>query len=60
MFYFKLTVGFVLAVVAWIGIVFFSAFYGFWMQPVVSPGNPVQFFEYASNRLEMKIQETPR
>ena len=54
MFYFKLTVGFVLAVVAWIGIVFFSAFYGFWMQPVVSPGNPVQFFEYASNRLEME------
>tara|TARA_R110002072_G_scaffold1780_15_gene15019 strand:- start:562 stop:1821 length:1260 start_codon:yes stop_codon:yes gene_type:complete len=54
MFYFKLTVGFVLAVVAWIGIVFFSAFYGFWMQPVVSPGNSVQFFEYASNRLEME------
>tara|TARA_R110002073_G_scaffold98408_1_gene225355 strand:- start:311 stop:1570 length:1260 start_codon:yes stop_codon:yes gene_type:complete len=54
MFYFKLTVGCVLAVVAWIGIVFFSAFYGFWMQPVVSPGNPVQFFEYASNRLEME------
>ena len=54
MFYFKLTVGCGLAVVAWIGIVFFSAFYGFWMQPVVSPGNSVQFFEYASNRLEME------
>ena len=52
MFYIKLTIASVLTVVAWIAIVFFSAFYGFWMKPVATPGNTDQFFELASHRLE--------
>ncbi|OFE13153.1 hypothetical protein PHACT_08375 [Pseudohongiella acticola] len=54
MFYLKLTIGSILAVACWMGMVFFSAFYGWWMQPIASPGNSEQFFEYASNRLEVE------
>jgi len=52
MFYLKLTIGSIVAVACWVATVFVSAFYGWWMQPIASPGNSDQFFESVSYLLK--------
>lgn len=54
MYYLKLLAATILAIVSWLVIVFFGAFYGWWMSAVVASGGSDEFFEYASNRLQME------
>ncbi|MFK7864293.1 MAG: serine hydrolase domain-containing protein [Pseudohongiellaceae bacterium] len=43
----------VLSLIAvWFGFVFVSAFYGWWMKPVVTPGDSSAFFQHAVSLLE--------
>lgn len=52
MYYLKLIAGSLLLMALWTAFVFFTAFYGWWMKPVVSPGETEEFFQWASLELE--------
>ena len=52
MFYLKLGLGTLLAGIGWLAIVFLGGFYGWWMAPVVAPGDAEGFIEYATRRLD--------
>lgn len=56
MYYFKLTLAVLLAAVLWLTFVFVSAFYGWWMTPVASPGDTEDFFRKAVVILEAENQ----
>ena len=45
-----LTLSFV--ALAWAAFVFITSFYGWWMRPVVSPGDTAAFFVHAESQLE--------
>ncbi len=52
MSYLKLTIGAVVAIIAWLVFVFFGAFYGWWMFRAAPAGDTDLFFDYASERLQ--------
>ena len=56
MYYFKLTLAVLLATVLWLAFVLVSAFYGWWMTPVSSPGDTEDFFRKAIGMLETQNQ----
>jgi hypothetical protein len=51
-YYLKLIAGTLLLMAGWTAFVFFTAFYGWWMKPVVSPGEAEEFFQWAASELE--------
>jgi len=52
MYYVKLTIGTLVALVFWLGVVVVSAFYGWWMEPIAAPGDTEEFFESVSRIIE--------
>lgn len=52
MYYIKLTLVTLLAVFLWLGFVLISAFYGWWMGPIASPGDTEEFFQSVSQIIE--------
>jgi CubicO group peptidase (beta-lactamase class C family) len=52
MYYFKLAVSAIFLIAAWIAFVFFTAFYGWWMQPIASAGDTEEFFGKATEIIE--------
>ena len=54
MYYIKLTLVTLLAVLLWLGFVLISAFYGWWMGPIASPDDTEEFFQSVSQIIESK------
>ena len=54
MYYVKLIAGTLLLMALWAAFVFFTAFYGWWMKPIASPGETEEFFQWASLELQSK------
>lgn len=54
MYYVKLISGTLLLMALLAAFVFFTAFYGWWMKPIVSAGQTEEFFQWASSELESK------
>lgn len=52
MYYLKLAASTITALATWTALVFFSAFYGWWMSPIATPGDSAEFFAKASAILE--------
>lgn len=52
MYYIKLTMVTLVALLSWLGFVAISAFYGWWMEPIASPGDTEEFFQSVSQILE--------
>lgn len=56
MYYFKRTLTALLAIALWLAFVLISAFYGWWMTPLSSPGDTEDFFRKAIGILESQNQ----
>ena len=54
MYYLKMIAGTLLLMALWAAFVFFTSFYGWWMQPIVSSDQAEDFFQWASSELESK------
>lgn len=54
MYYLKMIAGTLLLIALWAAFVFFTSFYGWWMQPIVSSDQAEDFFQWASSELESK------
>ena len=52
MYYVKLTMGTLIALVFWLGFVVISSLYGWWVEPIASPGDTKGFFESVSQIIE--------
>lgn len=56
MYYIKLSLATLIASVFWLAFVFVSAFYGWWMTPISTPGDTQDFFQKAVGILEKENQ----
>lgn len=52
MYYIKLILGTLVALILWLGFVVISAFYGWWMEPIASHGDTEGFFQSVSQIIE--------
>ena len=52
MYYIKLTIGTLIALLFWLGLVVISAFYGWWMGPIATSGDTEGFFQSVSQIIE--------
>ncbi len=52
MYYVKLTLSTLVALVFWLAFVVISAFYGWWMEPIALPGDTEGFFQLVSQVIE--------
>lgn len=52
MYYLKLSIATLIALLTWLGFVFFAAFYGLWMRPIASPNDTEGFFQSVVEMIE--------
>lgn len=52
MVYTKLIAGSLVSIIAWTALVFFGAFYGWWMSPIAAPDDSAEFFKEAAAIIE--------